>query len=102
MSHLRKSASTFVAAAGAAVLLTATTPANASTEIAATATAVSTTDAAAAGSASNPCKGKHYSKVAYTFWIGPREMPLRCGTKNWGHNHSCTRTLEHQLQEQDR
>ncbi|WP_454382757.1 hypothetical protein [Streptomyces sp. JNUCC 63] len=36
---------------------------------------------------STVCKRQHYSKVAYTFWIGPMKMPLRCGTKSWGYNH---------------
>lgn len=25
--------------------------------------------------------------VAYTFYIGPSKMPLRCGTKTWGYDH---------------
>ncbi|MEU0242783.1 hypothetical protein ABZ192_00360 [Streptomyces sp. NPDC006235] len=77
-TYFRKSTATFIAAAGATILLAAPMPANASTE---------TPPAAAAVSASNPCKSKHYSKVAYTFYIGPSKMPLRCGTKTWGYNH---------------
>lgn len=80
-THLRKSTAAFIAAAGAAVLLTAPTPATASTEM----------PAAATVSASNPCRSQHYSKVAYTFWIGPKRMPLRCGTQTWGYNHIVAR-----------
>ncbi|MFF8650894.1 hypothetical protein ACF06D_22015 [Streptomyces griseoluteus] len=77
-TYSRRSTATFIAAAGAVILLTAApVPANASTEV----------PAAAAASASNPCKSQHYSKVAYTFYIGPSKMPLRCGTKTWGYNH---------------
>ncbi|MGW3337041.1 hypothetical protein ACWDCL_06080 [Streptomyces sp. NPDC001009] len=76
-TYLRRSTATFIATAGAAALLTAPIPANASTEA----------PAAATVSASNPCKSQHYSKVAYTFYIGPSKMPLRCGTKTWGYNH---------------
>ncbi len=76
-TYFRKSTATFIAAAGATVLSTVPIPANASTEMPAGTTA----------SASNPCKSQHYSKVAYTFWIGPSKMPLRCGTKTWGYNH---------------
>ncbi|MCD9875111.1 hypothetical protein [Streptomyces guryensis] len=87
-THFRKSTATFIAAAGAAVLLTTPTAANASDEMPAAATAhVSTNDAAAVASASDPCQRQHYSKVAYTYWIGPSKMPLRCGTKTWGYNH---------------
>jgi hypothetical protein len=91
VTHFRKYTATFAAAAGVAILLTAPTPANASTGMPAATTAVSATAGAPAASASDPCKRQHYSKVAYTFWIGPSKMPLRCGTQTWGYNHIVAR-----------
>ncbi|MER5654281.1 hypothetical protein ABT076_14850 [Streptomyces sp. NPDC002131] len=79
--RLRKSTAILIAGAGALALVTVPSPAHATTE----------PPAAVTASAANPCRSQHYSKVAYNFWIGPRKMPLRCGTQTWGYNHVVAR-----------
>ncbi|WP_282794025.1 hypothetical protein [Streptomyces sp. CC224B] len=78
MKHNRRIAVHFAAAMGALCISLSAPSAHAQEQ---------RSDSVTQATKADPCKGKHYSKVAYTFYRGPSKIPLRCGTKTWGYKH---------------